>query len=457
MSEETVNFQNPLLASKYIRKFTHYSEFDNILINNLDWKGNETIGIYILPIIDTVPSKKNGIFRIFVSNKAETALKVKVHVRNFGYLNEKEKLNKSQIAFRKLIIDKNEVWYRDVIIPSDIKLGKNFFQLVVKYRLNKKKRRIYDLIDYTEIMPLDNIKQIARKNFLGLTQKSYINPSSVSYWIYCSLFGPRNYSKEPTFIYLTKWIVFLLSISTISISFIISSLPEIVLYVSSAGALLSFLTFFTDLDRHTVHEINELGLTELKRKALVDNIPTKIDWFKLFTLKSEYFYFIEEELNFAWKTNSDNSFKPVIYSLNQALNSQISIKEGTKEEEERIMEEIITNKKIEQKETKTKVKEEKKEHEGITFEEDLSISFDSKIQILDSITSYSVPSSAIELEDSFELPVEVIKTETFIEPDSIAFDVIDKPFTTELEPIITDSESIDSKGSMKFKKTNIEV
>lgn len=79
------------------------------------------------------------------------------------------------------------------------------------------------------------------------------------------------------------------------------------------------------------------------------------------------------------------------------------------------------------------------------------------MQILDSITSYTVPSKAIELEDSFELPVEIIKTETFIEPDSVAFDVLDKPFTTDLEPIITDSESIDSKGSLKFKKTNIDV
>ncbi|MHA1116348.1 MAG: hypothetical protein ACTSRR_10255 [Candidatus Heimdallarchaeaceae archaeon] len=456
MSEETVVIQNPLLVCKYIKKFTHYPEFDRILIDNLDWKREDIIGISIIPIVDTVPSGKNAIFRIFISNMGETTQKVKVHVRTFGYLSKKEKLNRSQIAFRKLIINNNEVWYRDVIIPSDIKLGKNFFQLVVKYKVNKKKRIIYEIKEYTEIMPLDHIKQIARQNFLGLAQKPYIDPSSISYWIYCSLFGSRNYSKEPTFIYITKWIVFLLSISTIGAYFTLP-LPEIVLYIGSGGALLSFLTFFTDLDRHTVREIHDLGLTELKRKAFIDNIPKKTEWLKLFTLKSDYFYFIEEESTFAWKTSTDNSFKPVIYSLNQVLDTQLSIKEGTKEEEERIIEEIITNRKIEKIKTKTKTKEEVEEHEGIVFEEDLSISFDAKMQILDSITSYTVPSKAIELEDSFELPVEIIKTETFIEPDSVAFDVLDKPFTTDLEPIITDSESIDSKGSLKFKKTNIDV
>ena len=59
--------ENPVFASKFVSKFTHYSELDKDLRDNIEMESVNAIAYCMLPIIDQIPEDKKGIVRVFIT------------------------------------------------------------------------------------------------------------------------------------------------------------------------------------------------------------------------------------------------------------------------------------------------------------------------------------------------------------------------------------------------------
>ena len=80
--------ENPVFASKFIPKFTHYDEINEVLIENLQFDEHETIEILLLPIIDQVPENKKGIVRTFNKNKSPNTLIINIYYNQTGWFSD---------------------------------------------------------------------------------------------------------------------------------------------------------------------------------------------------------------------------------------------------------------------------------------------------------------------------------------------------------------------------------
>ncbi|MHA1305092.1 MAG: hypothetical protein ACTSPI_15450, partial [Candidatus Heimdallarchaeaceae archaeon] len=367
------NLYHPTLATFFIKEFTHFAEIDNLLKNNLEWTSKDEISISILPIIDQVPFKKRGIARVFLLNTGEEAKTVKLSYKTCSWENELRKY-KHLVNLKKIIINPGEVWFRDIAFTNNrIKQGNNYFEIVVQFSDAKEKKVFSTYIEYTQIRPIDDYKHLKRTNFLGLTSKAYVNPYRINYWVYYSLYGGREYTQEPTYFILGKILLFGISTTLLVLSLSSRFLPAYVLPISIILGLISFFSFFSNVDKHIVEELHALDLSKTKRKGGIEFIPhIATNWFSDYAINDLNYYYNAETNTFAWRSSTNRKYKNMAIEIAQKLNIELRIKEGNKEEEDRMIE-MRERKERGQPKLPAKQTRNDEEGEGIRFNNNIAI------------------------------------------------------------------------------------
>jgi hypothetical protein len=269
-------FDNPVFASNVIPKFTHNEEIDSALLDNLEMETHEDLSYALFPIVEQVPENKRGIVRLFIANTGDLTRIIHVYYSLVGWFSDLQKDDK-KISVEKIIINPKEVWFRDIVFKSNIKQGKNYFKSSF---YENKKLLSSSHIEYSQIREIEDIKQIERSNFLGMTSKPFINPRAANYWVFYSLFGKKKYVKESPVLIVFKLVGFLGGATFITLAIIMQNLfPEIILPVSVIITLISFLSFFSNLDDKHVKLIYELKLTKDTRRGtlyLAKQMPNEV-------------------------------------------------------------------------------------------------------------------------------------------------------------------------------------
>ena len=456
MSEEISD--NPIFASNVITRFSHSSEIDKILLDNLEMESKEGISYLIFPIIDQVPENKKGIVRIFIANTSEQIRTISVFYSIIGWFSDLNKIeNKNSVE--KISLNPGEVWFRDILFKSSIKQGKNYFQVHI---FEDKNVLSSPYIEYAQIREILEVKQIERSNFLGMNSKAYINPEAINYWIYLSLFGKRRYKKESGVWMVFKLVGLLGGGTFVALSFIFQDLfPEAILPVSAIISILSFLSFFSNLDDKYVNKIRELRLTENPRKGSTE-LSRKMpeDVLQKFCFPDMNYGFSKEKNIVYWKEGANKLYEKIIPQVGRLLNLPVDIQPFTR----------ALSSKVEEIKDKEELK--KKIEQGIQLQHEEGIRFDEKIDTMSEdseavstevqafITDSSVDPvvETIVSDTSMDPQIETIKTETTVEPK---VDVIktESSMDAKIKTIETKPKSLvsDVRGVAIGKKTDLET
>ncbi len=441
MSNEILD--NPIFASNIIPKFTHNEEIDSALLDNLEMETHEDLSYAMFPIIEQVPENKRGIVRLFIANTGDLSLTIHVYYSLVGWFSDLHK-NTKKISVEKIIINPKEVWYRDIVFKSNIKQGKNYFK--ISFYQNKKLLKS-NHIEYSQIREIQDIKQIERSNFLGMTSKPYINPRAANYWVFYSLFGKKKYVKESPVLIIFKLVGFLAGATFVALSLLITeTFPEAILPVSAIITILSFLSFFSNLDDKYVKLIYNLRLTKNTRRGtlyLAKEMPNEILQKYCFS-GLNYGYETESDILY-WKEGAIKLYEKLIPLVGRLLHLSTDIKPTS----------AVLVSKVEEIKDKDELK--KKIEEGIQLHYEEGIRFDegveplgkdaeavhTDVRVFDSDTSMQPDVTVIKTDTTMEPQVDIIETKTKMEPK---VDVIttDSSLDNEIDPIEIDS-SLESK------------
>ncbi len=436
-------FDNPVFASNIIPKFTQNEEIDSALLDNLEMETHENLSYTMFPIIEQVPENKRGIVRLFIANTGDLSMTISVYYSLVGWFSDLHKDNK-KISVEKIVINPKEVWYRDIVFKSNIKQGKNYFK--ISFYENKKLLKSSH-IEYSQIREVQDIKQIERSNFLGMTSKPYINPRAANYWVFYSLFGKKKYVKESPVLIVFKLVGFLGGATFVTLSLLMqNTFPEAILPASAIIAILSFLSFFSNLDDKYVKLIYNLKLTKDTRRGslyLAKQMPNET--LQKYCFSGLNYGYETESDTLYWKEGAIKSYEKLIPLVGRLLHLSTDIKNAS----------AVLVSKVEEIKDKDELK--KKIEEGIQLQYEEGIRFDegvdplgedadavhTDVQVFDSDTSMQPDVTVIKTETTLEPKIEVIETKTRMEPE-VDVIVTDSSLDNEVVPIVTDS-SLDNE------------
>ncbi len=431
-------FDNPVFASNIIPKFTHNEEIDSALLDYLEMDTHENISYTLFPIVEQVPENKRGIVRLFIANTGDLSRTIHVYYSLVGWFSDLQK-DKQKILIEKITINPKEVWFRDIVFKSNIKQGKNYFKVSL---FENKKLLKSSHVEYSQIRDIENIKQIERSNFLGMTSKPYINPRAANYWVFYSLFGKKKYVKESPVLIVFKLVGFLGGATFIVLSILMQNLfPEAILPVSVIVTLLSFLSFFSNLDDKYVKLIYNLKLTNNTRRGtlyLAKQMPNES--LQKYCISGINYGYEDESNTLYWKEGAIKLYENLIPLVGRLLHLSTDVKPTSA---------VLVSK---VKEIKDKDELKKKielgiqlqYEEGIRFEEGVdplgedSDAVHTEVQVFDSDTSMQPEVDVIRTESTMDSQVEVIETKTSMKPDIDPIET-DSSMDDEIDPIETDS------------------
>ena len=456
MSHEV--FDNPIFASKVIPKFSHDQDIDSALLDNLEMKTHNDLAFAMFPIVEQVSENKRGIVRLFVANKSEQPKTIHVYYSLVGWFSDLQKDSK-KIQLEKITIYPNEVWFRDIVFKSNIKQGKNYFK--ISFYENKK---LYtsDYIQYSQIREIEDVKQIERSNFLGMASKPYINPKAANYWVFYSLFGKKKYAKESAVFIVFKLVGFLAGVTFIVISILmmgVGSYPESILPVSIIVTLLSFLSFFSNLDDKYVKLKYNLNLTKDTKRGtlyLAEQIPQETLQ-KYCSSGINYGYELKTN-SLYWKEGAIKLYEKLIPLVGRLLNNPVDIKPTSH----------VMVSKVEEIKDKDQLK--KKIEQGIQLHHEEGIKFDegidsrgkdvdavhTDVKVFETKTSIHPDPNIIVTKTSVEPDIDPIETETSIHQD-VKIIKTDSSLDAQIDPIETEPKSVVSnvRGVIIGKTTDV--
>jgi hypothetical protein len=438
MSNEIM--ENPVFASKYISKFTHYDEINDILLENLQFEEQEGVEILLLPIIDQVPENKKGIVRTFIKNKSFNTLMLNIYYNQTGWFSDLPK-NENLRFLESFTIGPSEIWVRDIEFRSMIKQGKNYLQIVATQEKSKKPKEFVSAhIEYTQTREIIESIQIERSNYMGMLSKAYINPRSLKYWIFYSIFGKRIYRKENIFIFLLKRLLLLAGITFFTLYFVLPRIFEqgYVLPLSIIAIVVSLFSFFLERDAKKLKIIHELGLSESDKKASLKLVKETYGEFllKFCTNDINFDYDLENDI-VHWKEGANRLYEKIIPVISQTLNIPANIKPPIKFRPSRV--EVFEDK--EQLKEKIEKGIELQHEEGVRFRDEIK-------EVAKDIDGVEISIDVIESDTQIEPEYKGIKTEPHI--DSKIDPIVTK---TSVEPEI---EKIESKTAVEPEIEKIE-
>ena len=463
MSEEFL--ENPVFASQIIPNFTHYEEIDNILLENLDFEKKDDISIALLPIVSQVPENNRGSIRVFISNTSTLPLDLSFHYFVTGWFSDLHKLDNLKFV-ETITLPPSQVWFRDIAYRSTIKQGKNYFQLLVG-KINSKsvksngkvKRKISpnDFFtahsEYLQIRAILENTQIERSNFLGMASKAYINPRSLNYWTYYSLFGTRVYRKEHPFVLSLKLIGLIVGIAFIILPLLLTEIftQNFILPVAATVTFISLISFLTNIDKKRIKLIQKLDLVCHKRKCSLQHLnETPSTVLQKYCLNDINYSYDTENNAIRWKEGVNKMFEKIIPEIARILHLPTEIKPTLRVQESRVEE-------IKDKETlKQRIEEgiQLQHEQGIRFQEKFETLSDdvepvrTDVAVLRSETHVDPDIDPIELEPELKQDIDPIETSTSLELDidPIESDAQMKleiePLDTEGKQLVTDVEAI---------------
>ncbi len=431
--------ENPVFASKFVSKFTHYSELDKDLRDNIEMESVNAIAYCMLPIIDQIPEDKKGIIRVFITNNESQPITLSIRFSIVGWFSDLRKHEKAK-KVETITIQPEEVWFRDISFKSSIKQGKNYFQLLF---YDKKEVYASAHFEFSQIREIEKQNQIERSNYLGMSSKAYINPRSLNYWMFYSLFGPYSYVKENIVFLFLKIIGILAGIVLIALSIPATTIfPNYVMAIGIVVTIISALAFISNLDDKHVKFIFELGLTDNPKRGTIELASSTIssNLQKFCKLDMNFDYDTENDV-VKWKEGSNKLFQKLIPQIASKL--QLSYDIGEAEIVSKPVAKEITDKE----ELKKKIEKgiQLQHEEGIKFKDEIdsvgddSVGIEVKSQALESTTSIKPDFDSIVAKDSIKQDIEPIKTIPLLEPL--------------VEPIETKS---DMKPEVKIIKTKVE-
>ena len=322
--------ENPIFATKFVSKFTHYMDIDADLRENIKMESIKNISYVMLPIVDQVPEKKRGIVRVFVTNNSGQPITLTFRYSMVGWYSDLSKKIKST-KLESITILPREVWFRDIAFVSNIKQGKNYFKLTI---MQKREEYATTHIEYAQIREIEDQKQIERSNFLGMISKAYINPNSLNYWLFYSLFGPYTYRREGVFLQILKGfgVVAGSILMVLSFPFVTTtdSLPDYLIPVGALVALISLLSFFSNIDAKKVKLIKELELTDNDRKGTLEFTSNTVGKnLQRFTRTDINFAYDAENHAIYWKEGANKLYQRLVPDIGNMLGIATEIKDST--------------------------------------------------------------------------------------------------------------------------------
>ncbi len=439
--------ENPVFASKYISKFTHYSELDKDLRDNIGMESVNALAYCMLPIIDQIPEDKKGIVRVFITNNESQPITLSVRFSIVGWFSDLRKHEKAR-KVETITIQPEEVWFRDISFKSSIKQGKNYFQLLF---YDKKEVYASAHFEFSQIREIEEQKQIERSNYLGMSSKAYINPQSLNYWTFYTLFGPYSYVKESIIFLFLKIIGILAGIVLIALSIPATTIfPDYVMAIGIVVIIISLLAFTSNLDDKHVKLIFELGLTDNPKRGSIELTSS--------TISSTLQKFCKVDMNFdydtendkvKWKEGSNKLYQKLIPQIASTLQLTYDIGEAE------IVSKPVAKEITDKEELKKKIEKgiQLQHEEGIKFKDEIdSVGKDSegievKSQSIESTTSIKPDFDSLVAKDSIKQDIEPIETIPSLQP-------LVEPIETksELKPLVktieTKAEGIvkDAKG-----------
>ncbi|NPD88371.1 MAG: hypothetical protein HGN29_06590 [Asgard group archaeon] len=440
----------PVFAKKFISEFKHNKEIDKILLENLEFQEKDGIKLLILPIVDQIPENKRGIARVFIANSSDTPLDLSVYSSITGWFSDLNKLEKLKYI-ETITIHPSEVHVRDIVFKSSVKQGKNYFQLIVsKKKTRIPKEYVATHIEYSQIREIREDVQIERSNYLGMLSRAYVNPRSLNYWIYYSIFGPNIYRKDGVLLLLLKILGIIAGSVFITLSFLLSDIfdQEYILPVSSIVIIISLLSLLTNVDRKKIKLINELNLSDNKRKINLDTIDkTSAEGLQRFCLNDINFGYNRETNSISWKSGANKLFEKLITTISDVLNIPTDLEPLSEAP-------IITA----TPEAETGSIQQDELNLGIEFDQEEGIDFKEGV-----VEAVGKDAQAVEMEiDGVQMGIEVIDSESSVIPDVDS--IVTKPeMKQQIEPIVTDSkveqsvEKIESKTAVEPKIQPIET
>ena len=439
--------ENPIFASKFVSKFTHYSELDKVLRDNIEMETVKAISYVMLPLVDQIPENKKGIVRIFITNNESQPITLSVKYSIVGWFSDLRKHDKTK-KVETITIQPEEVWFRDIAFTSSIKQGKNYFQLLI---YDKKDVYLTAHYEFSQIREIEEQKQIERSNYLGMLSKPYINPQSLNYWIFYSLYGPGTYVKESIIFLFLKIIGALIGIVLIGLSIPATTIfPDYVMAIGIVVTLISTLAFISNLDDKHVRFILELGLTDNPKRGSLklasNTISTTLQKFCKTDMNFDY---NSEKGEINWKEGSNKLYQKLVPQFANKLQLPYDI--GDEATVSRPVAEEITDKE----ELKKKIEKgiQLQHEEGIKFRDEIdSIGEDSvgvavKSKAMESTTSVEPQFDSIITKDSVKPDIDPIEIKPTMDPLVEAIET--KPeMDPQVKPIKTKAEGIvkDARG-----------
>lgn len=434
----------PIFAKKFIPEFIHNKEIDQILLENLDFQEQDGIKILILPIVDQIPENKRGIFRVFISNTGDAPLDLSVYFSITGWFSDLNKLEKLRYI-DTVKVHSSEVYVRDIVFKSTVKQGKNYFQLIVsKKKTRTPKEYVSTHIEYSQIRDILEDVQIERSNYLGMLSRAYVDPRSLNYWLYYSIFGPNVYRKDGIILLLLKILGILSGGTFVALSFLLSDIfaQEYILPVSSIVIIVSLLSLLTNADRKKIKLINELNLSDQKKIINLATLnKTSAEELQKFCVSDINFGYNKETNIISWKPGANKLFEKLVTTSSDLLNIPTGLEPIS-------VVPVITPTPV----AETATIQEDEQVFGIELDEEGGIDFEKGV-----VEAVSEDAQAIEMEiDGVQMDIEVVDTESSITPEVDS--IITKPkIKQDVEPIVTDStieqsvEKIESKTAVEPK------
>jgi hypothetical protein len=441
----------PVFAKKFIPEFIHYKEIDQILLENLDFQEQDGIKLLILPIVDQVPENKRGIIRVFIANSSDTPLDLSVYHSLTGWFSDLNKLERLNYI-DTIKVHPSEVYVRDIAFKSSVKQGKNYFQILVSKKKTRVPKEYFSAhIEYSQIREIVEDVQIERSNYMGMLSRPYVDPRSLNYWVYYSIFGPNVYRTDGIFLILLKVLGILAGGTFIALSFILSDIfaKEYILPASGIVIIISLLSLFTNADRKKVKLINGLTLSDEKRKVNLAVInETSEEGLHKFCVNDINFGYTRETNVISWKPGANKLFEKLVTSISELLRIPTGL-EPLSDVPVAVTTPVVEPEPV-------SVQEE--EVFGIDLDHEEGIEFGEGV-----VESVSEDAQAVEMEiDGVQMDIEVVDSKSSVTPevDSI---VTQPEVKQHVEPIVTDSavepsiEKIESETAVEPKIQPIET
>ncbi|TET75907.1 MAG: hypothetical protein E3J43_07560 [Candidatus Heimdallarchaeota archaeon] len=284
-----------------------------------------------------------------------------------------------------------------------------------------------------------------------MSSKAYINPRSLNYWTFYSLFGPYSYVKENIVFLFLKIMGLLTGIVLIVLSIPATTIfPDYVMVIGIVVAIISLLAFTSNLDDKHIKLIFELGLTDNPKRGTLELASNTISSTlqKFCKLDMNFDYDAENDV-VKWKEGSNKLYQKLI----PKIANKLQLSHGIDEAE--IVSKPVAKEITDKEELKKKIEKgiQLQHEEGIKFKDEIDsvgedlAGIEVKSQVLESTTSVKPDFDSIVTKDSVKQDIEPIKTVLSLEPlvEPIETKSAMKP---EVKTIKTKAEGIvkDAKG-----------